>query len=211
MKGIGVIAFLFSLLHFSCTQEASANDSKNTSSADKEVIALQDAKEWMEENKTSLTSTKEMDKIFFRAIYVPSFHNYIAEYGDSLEVDNEKYAEFTKKECYIFSIGLTSGEGDILKSDASKLPHDLLLDYLAFRVQNDIHLEIDGKSYPCKLAHFERTYGIKPFFNINLVFDKPDKAGDRKIVYDDRIFETGVVKLNITEESLHAVPELKVN
>jgi hypothetical protein len=211
MRGIGFIALLFSFLHFSCTEEVAVNDSTIVSSTDKEVIELQDAKEWMEENKTSLTSSKEMDKIFFRAIYVPSFHKYISEYGDSAEVDKEKYAEFTSKEFYIFSIGLTSGEGDILKSDASKLSYDLLLDYLAFRIQNDIHLEVDGKSYPCKLAHFERTYGIKPFFNVNLVFDKPDKTGDRKIVYDDKIFETGVVKLNITEESLISVPEIKTN
>lgn len=205
------ISLILFLGLYACTDDTQSAALNGSEQDEKEVIDVKDYKEWVSENKASLSVSKELDKVMFRTTYVPASYKYIEEYGDSIKVKPDVYSEFNNKEFYVFTLGLTSGEGDILKSGESKLPHELLLDYLSFRIQNDIQLEVDGKIYPCKLAHFERTYGIKPFFNVNLVFDKPLEQGDRKIIYNDKVFETGVVKLTIAKENIASVPELEMN
>ena len=85
--------------------------------------------------------------------------------------------------------------------------------YLAFDMQKDIFLKTDdNRQVPCKLYHFERTYGVTPHSTFLLGFSKEDIAisKERTIVIDDKLFNKGLVKFNWTELALNNVPKLSV-
>jgi hypothetical protein len=86
-------------------------------------------------------------------------------------------------------------------------------------VQEDFFL-LEGKdTLPCRISHFERAYGLQPKAKIVLAFDKrktylkktDEKTdSDKTLIFYDKVFGAGIVKLRIEKDVLNSIPQLKL-
>lgn len=85
-----------------------------------------------------------------------------------------------------------------------------LIRYLSAGIESDFQLEGESAGFtPLALMHFERNYGLTPFLSFHLVFERPEEAENLTFIYRDKIFNTGDVKISISEEVLFNYPDLK--
>ncbi len=71
----------------------------------------------------------------------------------------------------------------------------------------DFYLMIGADTILCSFCHMEYNYGVAPLSTIVLAFDIPNKIDnyykqDWFLVYDDMVFDTGVIKIKIKKNDL---------
>ena len=77
-------------------------------------------------------------------------------------------------------------------------------------IQNQLFIITPSDTLNCLLHHFERSYGVAPYHTISLVFAKPSETKDVVLKYNDQLFGTGPVNINITSIVHQNSPRLKV-
>jgi hypothetical protein len=86
--------------------------------------------------------------------------------------------------------------------------------YMSFAMQDNINIELsEDLTAPCKLYHFERTYGVAPYATILMGFSKedlPEMEEERTIVFEDKLFNKGLIKFNWSMADLNNVPKIEV-
>jgi hypothetical protein len=126
----------------------------------------------------------------------------------------EKKKQYSGMQYYVFSIGLKKGEGDLLKSglQVEDLEYSQLVEYLAFKLQEDLSLKDGNTVLPCELFHFERDFGLRPFCNFYLGFRviKGSDTSSKTLIYKDKVYNSGIVKLTIPAERIKAIPHFEV-
>jgi len=92
----------------------------------------------------------------------------------------------------------------------SENDYNKVINYMAFEMQKDIYL-LDGlDTMKCQLFHFVRDYDVTPNLDFVLGFEKGNKK-DFVFVYDDKLFNTGTIKLKYSDHTLSQFPKLKIN
>ena len=171
---------------------------------------------WVENNKPFLSSEKTIEGLVFAALYKPTDYCILQEMDSmTYNVFKETGKNYEGMQYFVFTIGLKDGKGDLLKSGLQNenMEFDKLVEYMAFAMQNDITL-IDGNTeLPCELYHFERDFGLRPFCNFYIGFRKQlhSDSTSKTIVYKDKLFNSGIVKINIPAERIMAIPKLEIN
>jgi hypothetical protein len=90
-------------------------------------------------------------------------------------------------------------ERDVLKSDDLKLKYTAAVHYLTDKIKGDLGIEtIDDKIVNPELVVFERTFGVKPYILVNMVFDKRKVKDAKRFVYFDKLFGKGFIKIDFT-------------
>ena len=88
------------------------------------------------------------------------------------------------------------------------------LSYLSFNMQKDLTMKVnDNKLAPCKLYHYERTYGLAPYTKVLIGFSKEDigeSTLERTIILNDRLFNKGLIKFNYSSSTLLEIPKIAV-
>jgi hypothetical protein len=85
--------------------------------------------------------------------------------------------------------------------------------YMSFAMQDNLKLLTDkGMEVPCELFHFERTYAVAPYatFLMGFAKDKIGAANDYTVVFEDNLFNKGLLKFNWEITQLQNVPKLLV-
>lgn len=84
--------------------------------------------------------------------------------------------------------------------------------YMAFTMQNDLMLVTEtNKEVSCRLFHFERTYSVAPYCTFLMGFSK-EEIGDemgKTVVYNDNLFNKGLIKFNWTSATLNNLPKIE--
>lgn len=130
--------------------------------------------------------------------------------------------EIIGQQYYQFRLALNDpGETDLLKYGiSSPTDYSYRVQYCSSHLQGDLELEENGRRYPCKLLHFERTYGMAPYLSFLAVFDRSpqeqkalkanqQKINDKTFYYNDQLFNLGTIKLSLSGSDLTALPRLK--
>lgn len=165
---------------------------------------------WVESNKAIISNEKQIGELNFGLLLKPLDYVILNDLDtlsyDSYMLHKNKYDGM---QYYVFTIGLKSEQGDLLKSGLASIPnYSQLVEYLAFHIEHDLKL-IDGDTeLECSMFHFERTYGLRPYVNFMLAFPRQPQSSysTKTLVYDDKIFNTGIVKLSITSDALECIP-----
>jgi len=206
------ILILLCELFFSCEQIVV--DGKEAEKAVQPVLEKQDYIEWCLKKENSLQKKKEIADITFSLKYKPAeFVACMEQTSDNETTDSIKKSveELDGLDYYDFKIKLTSGGGELLKYQVSS-PGDYnnRVTYFAFNMQDDIRL-IDGKdTFNCCIFHFERAYDVIPYATFLLAFPKSKSPlSEKTFIYQDRIFNKGVIKFTYTQEDLSQIPKLK--
>jgi len=107
-----------------------------------------------------------------------------------------------------FRITPTKNQQSILLTAASdEQSYYQLVDYLSFQLKNDLYLD-NQDTLRCKLFQFARSFDIAPYVDFALGFEKR-KNSDRLFVYEDKILNTGVIKMKINQKNINTSPKLK--
>lgn len=160
---------------------------------------------WYKENKKLLVREKQLNFINIKGQFIP---NQIVELREKGEINLVFEKEYSRFEYYQVEFSLPESNVNFLKSGISNLGYQELVDYLSYKIVNDFTLNINDSVVACKNVVFERSFGIKPSVTLNLVFDSIEKFGTRQLVYKDRIFNEGIIKLKIVDSKvLREIPK----
>lgn len=150
---------------------------------------------------------KEIDNIRFSALYKPLDYimacENLKDHPAALQVEDLQYIDFR--------IEVKDFNKEFLKYDLdSPKGYYERVDYCAFKMQNDLKL-VDGKdTLPCVLFNFERAYDVVPFGHFQAAFPTENTGllCNKTLIYYDRLFGKGLVKLTFKPNDLIKVPKL---
>lgn len=170
--------------------------------------------EWVRNPVNGLVKTKIIDDLEYKVQYKPVSYIISLEEGTDAMTDSLlglKSEELEGNYYFDLTISLKDAQRELLKAGIeSAADYDRRVDYLAFKMQNDIQL-VDGKdTLPCVMYHFERAFDVSPACSILLGFEKrPVNLGESKtlLVYD-RIFNKGLLKFTFKHNRLQTLPKL---
>jgi hypothetical protein len=170
--------------------------------------------EWVESKDNGLTVDKTISEYTFEVQYNSS--EYLAL--QNLKKENVTAEELRKEKeelegLQYYTLRIKSGKNvDLLKAGIHReQEYHERIDYFSFRMQKDLTL-VDGKdTLKCVLFHFVRNYGIKPYSDFMLAFEKGAGTGDKTLIYEDEILGVGTIKIRIQAEDISRIPELVLN
>ncbi len=172
--------------------------------------------DWVESKENQLLNEKTIDDMNYSSLYKPHAYMCLLEAGNhsgmnSSELEKIKSA-YSGMEYFTFKISTAKTQEELLRYKAAGSDeYYRRLEYYSFKAQEDFALLAGKDSLKCKLFHFERTFGLAPILTFVLGFQgerKPEQ--DLTLVYNDRIFSNGIIKLHYGAETLNAIPELKI-
>jgi hypothetical protein len=177
--------------------------------------------DWVESSENGLIKNRSIDVFRYTLQYKPLEYMLVKDVGPnalvSKKVYDSLYTQYDgKMEYYTFSIEDTQSGDELIKTRLSaREEYDQRLLYFSFYIQNDLQLVAGKDTFPCTLAHFERTYGISSKANFMLGFPTGKQASvkdaGRTLIYHDPFFGNGIIKLKIEEKDLQKIPVLKLN
>lgn len=141
--------------------------------------------------------TRKIGDEEFTLIYTPA--EYLALKGfppettpnkDAYQKELENYKDFVQ---FIFII---KGDqpGEVTQQSVLGVnDYESGMMYMMSNIQNDFTLIAGEKEYPCVFSHFERNYQLTDKNNIQIVFDRPESLNNIRVIYKDKIFNSGPV------------------
>ena len=179
--------------------------------------------ESVESKSGNLRQEKQIGKMVFEVLYKPLDYVVMLEQpsgNDSLR--QRLRSEYAAMQYFTFRIRCPEWKDELLKYGiADYTDYTQRLAYCMSGLQEDLSLEEGGKVRPCRLFHFERVHQLDAGLTFLAGFDRdpseqeaelrgdPYEYGDKTIIYNDRLFGSGSVKLTIRGSSLTRQPRLK--
>jgi len=168
--------------------------------------------------ENNLIKHKQIDEFTYSLKYLPIEYMICNELKKKtvtqFEIDS-LYDDYSGMEYYELRIKIEAFNDETAKYGvASMAEYQQRIVYMSFAMQNDIIAQIEGQEdISCKLFHFERTYGVAPYATFLMGFSKEDigeSAPERTIVFEDNIFNKGLIKFNWESSQLENVPQIEV-
>lgn len=180
-----------------------------------ESLSPRDYKAYVTNPDNGLVKTKHIDKVDYIVTYKP--HELIVVMENEDGIDTATYTntigEIQGLQYYNFKLKIDDKAKDILKAGVSSVnDYYKRVEYFTSLMQNDIWL-IQGKdTLPCRIFHYERNYSAAPYSDFSLAFDGTDGNAtvDRTIVFNDHVFNNGLIKLTISGDDIKKIPALKI-
>ena len=146
----------------------------------------------------SAKKKREVEGLKVEVEYHSSAMKFQKEYGELDSSNFQYFEEYSDLEFYTLKLSYKQ-DRKILESKDIKIEYTKAVQYLTDDVRNDLGIETkDNGIIKPELIVFERTYGIKPYLLINLVFDKNKVKNAKRFVYFDKLFGKGFIKLEFT-------------
>ena len=169
-------------------------------------------------NQNPLIKEKKIDQINYELKFVPvaqMINNDLRKKEITKKEYDSLYREYSGMEYYQLKLSIDDFNEEIIKYNLiNAIQYQDRIKYVSFQMQNDINLEFEGNIVPCDLYHYERTYGVAPHAKILLGFSKEkikEDIKERTIVFDDQLFNKGLIKYNYTSDQLENIPKIKVS
>lgn len=198
----GILIILLALCYLGCTDRP-------------ERLDVIDYQRWVKAND-ELTVKKIIDPYTISVFWEPSDYSALKKVHISRTISEGEFARAKQAvdpyQYGWFKIASTNGETPVLRSGIGGLmAYQERVSYLSFQIQQDIYLKQNGKTYPCVLHHFERSYDLAPYVICSFAFKREDlEYQDVTFVFDDQHFGLGPVKLSFDLSVLNRQPNLKM-
>lgn len=179
----------------------------------KNVVSLENYVEWIKNPANGLNKTKQVNDIKFNLQYKPAEYLVLLENKGDIDLDQIKkeISGFEGFHYFTFTIKKDDWNQELLKYNIqSQDEYMARVNYFAFEAQKDLMLVEGRDTSACTIFHFERNYGIAPDLRLLLGFkDKsPTVLNDFKLIFYDRVFQAGIIKINIDQNSLQSIPKI---
>lgn len=131
-----------------------------------------------------------------------------------VQIDSLK-TSYEGMEYYELKISIDDFKNETIKYQLQDMgQYQNRLSYVSFSMQNDITMVVNQERIaPCKLYHFERTFGLAPYMKVLIGFSKEDMSNnitERTIVFNDNLFNKGLIKFNWSSQKLLETPKITV-
>jgi hypothetical protein len=184
-----------------------------TTSCSQGVLSPISYAKWVSDSDNGLNTKKKIGHYEFSLQYKPLDYVVLLEEGVKVPLDKLESRKKELEGMQYFTFRITSlTEDDMLRTDQQdENEYYQRLEYFVSSAQDDISLIDGGDTLPCAIYHFERNYGLAPFNNIVLGFEKSGKnAGDKTLVYNDNALGAGPVLLTIKGNAVKQIPQLAI-
>lgn len=84
------------------------------------------------------------------------------------------------------------------------------LEYLKNNVCKDFWIIEGEDTIPCLMSHFEQNYNMVKHINIEFVAKTNYIKGNKKVIYNDKVFGLGALTFLFEENALNNIPSLKI-
>lgn len=148
----------------------------------------------------SKMNNQYIDNINFTATEVPIQYYLLKEKGnanlgliDSIYEENktERIVEFTFHH---------DEEKDLLKPEFTGMSYEDGVKYMSFNLENDFSVVTSKKdTIKCSGVIYERSYKITPYQKILLFFSGIDPNEKLQLIYNDNLFNKGVIKFKFKD------------
>jgi hypothetical protein len=209
-------------MNFACMRNGSTGISFDVKSTSEQIdntttkLLPSEYAQWVQNMENGLKQEKTIEELDFSIQYKP--YNYIIcqeKRSDSIRtIDlDENVKELEGMEYYDFRIKVNNQDGELLKHKLSSSDeYKKRVEYYSFKMDKDISL-VDGlDTIPCSLFHFERGFNAAPYSTFLLGFvtkRETDIEGDKTFIYEDKIFNKGIIKFSFSKNKLVNIPKLK--
>ena len=158
----------------------------------------EDYKLWLKSEESRHYVSKELGGLRYSALLEPPLYSYLKSEGVNAKknFDDSQYSNQIRIEFEIFAL---KGSGELAKYDVSgRDEYNERVNYYSFKFQDDVYLVLDSDTVACGMAVWEREFNASPRIKHQLLFTKPEgkkSIKDIQLVFYDRIFDNGIVKL----------------
>lgn len=176
------------------------------------VLSGDDYLKFIQEPENGFFLEKRVDDIEFKLQYTTTEYMLINELRKTeihKEVLDNKKRENEGLLFFKFKISSTQG-GDILsfRSNSQEETYERI-NYMSYGMEQDLVLVNDKDTIYPSLFNFARTYGVVPYADFIFAFDSKIGEHDILILFDDKIFNSGLLKFKIDKEDLKNLPKLR--
>lgn len=175
--------------------------------------------QWINDQEiNSLTKTKEIGEINFQFKYLPLSYmisNDLRTATISAEIYDSLKNEYQGMEYYQLNISVDHFNDEPAKYGIAEMSdYQERIVYMSFVMQSDLIMKVNNdKEVPCRLFHFERTYGVAPYSTFLFGFSKDDlgeEVTERTLILNDQLFNKGLIKINWHSAELENIPKIQV-
>lgn len=168
---------------------------------------------WVENPDNGLHQGKDIGNYYLELQYKPP-HYIVALEGQSQQLSEKQVAsrvvELDGLTYFTFRITSLQGTEMLQTGPVTEEEYQYRSYYFDTQAQRDMYLVSGTDTLNCALYHFERNYGLAPYNNMVLGFEKPvTRNTDLQFVFDDPILGLGPVKFTIGREAIEQLPHLK--
>lgn len=173
---------------------------------------------WVNDPGNKLSNKKEIGEYTFIAEYRPLDFVTLSEFPAGRQQISQAAFDSVKKEFegmqyFVLKIGTSDASNDMLSFGiAGRQDYYNRIEYFSTAAQHDIYLVDDGDTISCGLYHFERTYGVSPFNNLILGFEKRSDhcTNSRQLHFNDQVLGNGMLIFSFSSQALNTIPQLKL-
>ncbi|MFT5790939.1 MAG: hypothetical protein ACI9LI_000268 [Saprospiraceae bacterium] len=172
---------------------------------------------WLRKPENGLNKTKTINDLAFTMCY---------RTNEDVVVLNNKREEITKQlleqelndlgnelQYATFKIARDNSNQSVLQvGNVSGDVYTKRIAYMSFDMQNDFYLIEGNDTLDCQLFHFVRNYELAPYVEFSLGFEnsKNKIIQDKTFVYEDKLFNTGILKFTIDSKDIKQIPSVQV-
>jgi hypothetical protein len=173
---------------------------------------------WMNDPECPLKNEKQIGDYTFIAQYKPIDLVALGEFSiedlpNGVAFDSIK-KEFEGMQYFVLKIGVSDASKDMLSFGISnQQEYYNRVEYFATHAQQDLYLVEGTDTLPCRLYHFERTYGVSPFNNLLIGFEnnmEADNVKTKRLHFNDQALGHGMLQFNFSEKDLKNIPQLEL-
>jgi hypothetical protein len=175
---------------------------------------------WVEQEENGLRVKRVMSDFEFILQYKPV--NYmIAQEKKSNSISREYAAQRTQQLAnsihFNFIIRSADDQTPVLKNQAGPDDYFARISHFLNEGQNDFRLRSGSDTFDCTFCHLEQNYGLAPENTVVLAFEPrrattgPLFTDNLFLMYEDKVFGTGTIKMKIEKKHLDRLPEMKLD
>lgn len=188
------------------------------STNNKEALTINEIQNYIIDPSNGLVKTKQINEFKYQIKYKPVDYVIASEVSEKHVITKKEYLEKLQEldglQYFDIRIEVDGLNGELIKYNlSSEIEYERRVEYLAFKMQNDIKL-IDGSdTSDCVLYHMERAYDVVPYATILLGFKKSkdiNGLNDKTIVFRDYLFNNGIIKFTFIPADIQRVPNLQI-
>ncbi|MDY8138493.1 hypothetical protein [Aquimarina sp. 2201CG5-10] len=178
------------LVLFSCQKEKKDFESK----VEEKIYNLEQAG-WKSKSISHIYAD-----ISYKATEVPLQYYILKNEGDKDLEKVDSIYKTVKNERVIEVEFQQEQEEDLLKSKYTNLDYESSVKYMSFKIQRDFKVVTQsGDTINCSGLTFERNFKVAPFKRLLLHFGNIPEGENIQLIYDDQLFDNGLLKFKFTE------------
>lgn len=176
----------------------------------KQLLESGDYVRWLTDESNGLRQQREIANTIYDLQFKPNDLLYLQSGNQNSGTEDSSTSPYGN--LLQFSLKITPKDGKELSvtGGVDEATYLNRLNYIETQMQYDFSLAINNDTFPCVFFHGERNYGVSEGSVFQIAFETTQiEQGDIKVIYHDRILDSGPVVFEIDEADMNNIPVLK--